>query len=175
MEEHWKKFKEIWANSSLAFKLIHSLSLFFTLTSVTSLSEKVIAWKGFIKDGIDFYRNTLADPITSLLQKYNFNIDQAEFDWLVITGILLSMGARFWWLPSPFITKKPAIFITATYVLIYIQLFVSSGTSTMPSSEHFPWLNFIILVYAAIVIPSLSMDNSKRVIFLSPLIVAILW
>nr|WP_320165781.1 hypothetical protein [uncultured Methylophaga sp.] len=173
MEEDWRRIKQLWAESSLTFKVIQCISVFLTVSSVTSLSEKIIEWRGFIKDGIDFYHNSISLPIISILQTFNLNIDQPEFDWLIITGILFGMIIRYWWFPNPFESIKLNIIASVVFVLLYLRQFYILAVSGLPTEDSFPWSNFVLLFMATIVIPIISLDNSKRFLFLSPLILVV--
>lgn len=82
----WSGFKELWGESSLLFKLVSLISIFLALSSITSLSEEVFKWRGFIKDGIDFYRSSLILPVREYLERFGFLITQDEADFLVFYG-----------------------------------------------------------------------------------------
>jgi len=52
-----------WSKCSWLLKLWLALSLFLASGSIASLSDTVFKWKGFVLDGISFYRRFITAPI----------------------------------------------------------------------------------------------------------------
>ncbi len=80
---------ELWENATLLSKLILSISLFLTFSSVTSLSDSIFEWKGFIRDGVEFYRFWLVSPLANIARKLAINWSPSDIDFLVIQGMLI--------------------------------------------------------------------------------------
>lgn len=79
-----------WRNSTLPTRCLLILSLFFTISSVASLSDTVFQWKGFILDGVEFYRHYVRQPILVPLDFLGLKLHEFQLD--SILAISISMG-----------------------------------------------------------------------------------
>lgn len=59
--------RDLWSNATVLTRTVLILSLFLTISSVTSIADVVFEWRGFIRTAIDFYRFAIRDPIAYLL------------------------------------------------------------------------------------------------------------
>jgi len=95
---HWGKklglqgdiheIKVAWSKSSWLFRGWLCLSGYLGISSIASLADTVIKWKGFVLDAIIFYRSLVGHPITNLLQPLNMHLSIVGTD-VIITEILL--------------------------------------------------------------------------------------
>jgi len=86
--------KELWKGSSLITKCIIIISLALTTSAVTSLSDVIFKWKGFILDGVNAYRSLVTEPIISFLDRFGLSFSFANVDYLILIGIFVSGCVR---------------------------------------------------------------------------------
>lgn len=60
IDELKKSFKEGNALTRVVMAMVFILSL----SSLAELSSKIVAWKGFILNGLGFYRSIFVEPVT---------------------------------------------------------------------------------------------------------------
>lgn len=82
----YRKVKEAWADSTLTAKLIIAVFAFLTITPLASLAEALIAWKGFLRDGINFYREFVTEPLIDAFRPLGLFYTQVEIDTLFALG-----------------------------------------------------------------------------------------
>ena len=93
----FSELTQVWHQSPWRVKLYLLLSGFLAGTSLASLSESVVKWKGFILTGITFYREYLRTPIVELLVDWvHISIEPQIFDFLlpvtVVFGALIRVA-----------------------------------------------------------------------------------
>jgi hypothetical protein len=76
--------KELWTNSSWVMKCIIGISMFLTISSVTSLSDVFFGWKGFILDGVEFYRTYLIGPVVYLISVFGVKLQPLDIDAFIV-------------------------------------------------------------------------------------------
>ena len=59
-----------------------AIALFFTVSSITSLSDVVFKWKGFILDGLEFYRTYYVENVRRVFDIFHLNYTAASIDML---------------------------------------------------------------------------------------------
>ncbi len=79
-----EELRGIWAKGSWPTRLFFLLSFFLTASSITSLSDVVFGWKGFILDGVEFYRTYITGTLRSLAAILSLEISRQEADFLVL-------------------------------------------------------------------------------------------
>ncbi len=62
--------KQAWKKVSWPMKVIYSLMLFLSISSIASLAQTVADWKGFFLTGIEFYQNVLRDPVLAWFEEH---------------------------------------------------------------------------------------------------------
>ena len=105
------EIKKYWKESPIWAKVVWVLSVFFASSSIASLSDLVFAWKGFILDGIEFYRaiiSPIKDYFGNLL---GIQIKREQADLIVFTGFFVSAYRKF--IASRWLVSKPNIKITS--------------------------------------------------------------
>lgn len=78
---------ENWKNSGWALRIILVFSLFFTVSSITSLSDVVFKWKGLIYTALEFYRAWVHGPINDIAKMLGIVV----LDWVVGVTIISSL------------------------------------------------------------------------------------
>lgn len=71
-----------------------AVSLFFSVSSIASLSDLVFEWKNFFRVGIDFYRIHIIGYVFLVVENIGINIDPIYHDFVVISSIVFSAIAR---------------------------------------------------------------------------------
>lgn len=89
-----KEATENWKEKNLLFKVISVFAFFLAVSSITSLADIIIEWKGFIKDGINFYQNHISNPIRELFSYSGLSYSSIDIDCLIVIGLAFSTLAR---------------------------------------------------------------------------------
>ena len=77
----------LWRNASWPMRGLVVLSAILATSSVTSIADVVFKWKGFVLQGVNFYREWIRGPIVELLSF--INIPNWASDLLIILSIYL--------------------------------------------------------------------------------------
>ena len=130
------EIKKEWKKSSLGIKIIIVLSSFFVFSSITSLSDVIFSWKGFILDGIEFYKSIITHPLKKLLEKINLFYQKPFIDYIIICIILYSSLGRWLWHNSRTRKSKDVLYhffmITMLVIPIIIPLIIFNNSSSQP-------------------------------------------
>ncbi|OEK06359.1 hypothetical protein [Roseivirga misakiensis] len=89
-----KEYKEAWKTAPVFLKGLIIVMFFLSVSSITSLADEVFKWRGFIRDGIDFYHNTLTVPIIDFLKRYNIVFYKIGIDMITLILLFHSAGLR---------------------------------------------------------------------------------
>ena len=79
---------EQFKNGSLIWKIISIVSVITSLSSIASLSENIIKWKGLIKDSLNFYHTLVNEPLHNGTQYFNLNLSNDIIDLLILMLML---------------------------------------------------------------------------------------
>jgi hypothetical protein len=79
--------KKIWQQSGWPIRALIVLSMFLMVNSVASLSDVVFEWKGFILDGLEFYRRWVTEPIRSVTEAVGLTYGENEIDRIMVASI----------------------------------------------------------------------------------------
>jgi hypothetical protein len=161
-----------WEESPALFKIFSLISLFLAFSSITSLADTIFAWRGFIKEGVDFYRTVLFLPVREYLEGYGLYISQKEADFILLFGIHNGMVIRgFWLLTKPNESKIPAIIFTLGMVSASVYLVYESAISDHPSRlDWFNLFGFIVMI----LFPLQYVDKKQRILYFAPLVFIIM-
>ncbi|WP_133468279.1 hypothetical protein [Paraglaciecola marina] len=85
-----KETKNLWTKATTGEKWFLFLSSFLSATSIATLAESIIKWRGFIRTGVEFYDSYFIEPICSLFDTLNINISVFE----ITSSILLVIAFR---------------------------------------------------------------------------------
>tara|TARA_R110000823_G_scaffold75923_2_gene173605 strand:- start:3495 stop:4157 length:663 start_codon:yes stop_codon:yes gene_type:complete len=90
-----KHIKIKWGSLSLSAKILTGLSLLFSISSITSLSDVIFKWRGFIKDALDVYREYFSEPVSRFLVEYaGIHLEQTEADIFFLIVIVIGVVLR---------------------------------------------------------------------------------
>lgn len=64
------------------------------VSSITSLSDLVFQWKGFIAEGLNFYQNYFVQPIQSISEKVGLTYSEAEIHSAIILSTTVTIGMK---------------------------------------------------------------------------------
>ncbi len=89
--DDWEEAKAMWRRSSRPMKALICLGLFMTTSSVTSISDVVFEWKGFMLAGVEFYRAWIRQPLQDLAATFGLQVpgdlvDGLTFQLLIVSG-----------------------------------------------------------------------------------------
>lgn len=92
--------RNLWKNGTILTRVFIVVSTFLATGAIASLSDVVFAWKGFILDGVNFYRNFIVQPLLQLAEIFSLEISSMEVNFLILTGIFMSAIYRKVWVTS---------------------------------------------------------------------------
>ena len=133
--------KMFWSKSALITKLFIIISTFLTFSSVTSLSEVIFKWRGFISDGLTFYREHILEVIRQIGELLNLSYTNSEIDVLVLFGIIVGSFIR-----TEYDNDRIPKIILMLLLIIYLDTVYDNGKS--PKEDLTPYWR--ILIYALI-------------------------
>ena len=87
-------FADIWKTSGMLTKFILGFSIFCTSSSLASLSDTIVKWRGFFLDAMQFYKSYITGPIRAVAEKLDLFFSDAEVDGLLIITILITSNIR---------------------------------------------------------------------------------
>jgi hypothetical protein len=87
-------FRDSFREGGVLTRIVLILGLFFSLSSLTSLSSRIVEWKGFILEGIKFYQVYFVDPIASSALNFGLSYSQIEIHTATVSSICVTVGMR---------------------------------------------------------------------------------
>lgn len=166
-----------WRKKSLPFKAISLFSLFLAVSSIASLADILITWKGFFKDGIEFYRSFITIPIGKFFGWMNIKLYQGQIDTLVITNLFFLPIIRILILSyrediKNIYLKSISILLTLLFYLGFLtfMLFSAPSLDHVSNFEVAAWQTLLlvgmIVIYIAV---AKELYKSHKIIILLPL------
>lgn len=159
-----------WKRSPWRVKVFLAFALFLSTSSLASLSETVIRWKGFVFDALAFYKEWVSHPSAEFLSRlFGRQLPPGFIDSAVLYGLFFSALTRALLLrnSSPIGHVSNVAFMGSVYagmlylvfnvkaephnttVLVLYPLFVFAAYITTKGAER-------VLAVAYMVIPALS-------------------
>ncbi len=125
----WKKefeeLKDLWSKSSWFIRILLIFSFFLSVSSIASLSDKIFAWKGFILDGVTFYRSAIRSKIISLFDWLNLSILEGYEDIFVIYMLIGGAVVRYLRFRSVRIIENKSIVIIVSRKKTRMKFFIA--------------------------------------------------
>ncbi len=90
IDELKKSFKE----GNALTKIVMVIGFLLSLSSLAELSSKIVAWKGFILSGLDFYRSLFVEPVTYLASNFGLSYTELEIHVATVSSISIAIGMR---------------------------------------------------------------------------------
>jgi len=94
LNKELSEFLSTFKDGGILTKIFLVTGFFFTFSSITSLSNKIIEWKGFILDGINFYQQHFVFPLSSAASIIGFNYTETEIHVATITSLAITVGMK---------------------------------------------------------------------------------
>lgn len=76
--------KHLWKNSSWTSRAVIALSIFIATNPIASLSEPVFRWKGFILDGLEFYREWIRMLVLEIAPAFGLSYTPRQGDFVIV-------------------------------------------------------------------------------------------
>ena len=90
IDELKKSFKE----GNALTRVVMVTCFILSLSSLAELSSKIVAWKGFILNGLGFYRSIFVEPITYLTSNIGLSYTELEIHVATVSSICIAIGMR---------------------------------------------------------------------------------
>jgi len=84
-----KEVQKVWSQSATFVKIWMTISVFLSISSIASIADVVIKWKGFILDGINFHENFVITPMQSILLNTGLQLESIQINFILIAAISL--------------------------------------------------------------------------------------
>ncbi len=158
-----------WKATPGLMKYVLVIAIVLNASSLASLSENIIKWKGFIKAGIDLYRDITLPVITYVENIFHFTVIQWRLDFIIVYYIVAIADMRT--LKAPFTFDKSSalnnvIFVVFAY--IWLPLFFLSGYYWLWQYEVLVLLGFILFLHIATpigMVVAYGVDEGNGVVF----------
>ena len=165
LKSDFEELKEVWKGSNLLFKILITVSTFLTFSAITSLADAVFSWKGFIRDGVGFYRLWINQPLSELIKYLGLNVRAEIIDNLVIILILMFSGIRSanYNRPDVPIGQKLGLYFVGIALIVVVAKLWAQGTV----DHNVIYLAVLLVVF--LVGPLLSKMPNKIIWYLPPI------
>lgn len=90
IDEIKKSFKE----GNALTRVVMAIGFILSLSSLAELSSKIVAWKGFILNGLAFYRSIFVEPVTYLTSNIGLSYTELEIHVATVSSICIAIGMR---------------------------------------------------------------------------------
>jgi len=141
--------KEYWKQSPFWAKVVWGFSIFISSGSIASLSELVFSWKGFILDGINFYRD-LAKPLKVIIDYfYTVDVTVVQVDLIILFSLFNVSYLRFTALKQldrarpEQLTNALYIRTIILFVIIWLLMLVFVAAGVLDRIDGFVYFIFI--------------------------------
>ena len=94
LNKELSEFTSSYKNGGILTRVFLVLGFFFTLSSLTSLSSTIIEWKGFILNGINFYKEFFVIPVSSVASAIGFSYTETEIHVATVISFTITTGMR---------------------------------------------------------------------------------
>lgn len=89
-----EELKNSYKEGNTLTRVVAVTCFFLTLSSITELSSKIVAWKGFILNGLGFYRSIFAEPVSYLTSNIGLSYTELEIHVATVSSICIAIGMR---------------------------------------------------------------------------------
>jgi len=137
-----------WDRAPWRVRIVLVLVLFLSSTSLASLSESVVKWKGFLLDALTFYRANVLRPIAEVVQKLvDHPLSTTFLDNAVLYGLFFAALTRALLLRNSSWPRKAGdvVFMGALYVVLIWNL---AGIPASPG-ETTAWALYPLFLFGA--------------------------
>ena len=160
--------KKLWGNPSIPKRISIIVSTVLASGALASLADIIFAWKGFILDGITFYREWVVLPIGKLASVFNLELSSNGVDFLIIYCLFLAAILRKIWISSDVIMKFVAVAAFAYIIYFICAYFANSELIT--KNYWVIYLTFgFILIYPLL----RKFTNNEKIAYYLPIIASL--
>lgn len=157
--EDWTGYGKRWKRASLFEKTILVVLLVGTTSSITSLADNIFKWRGFILDGVEYYRSVISNPILDNLAKLGISYPKEYIDIFILYSLLVSASFRHDVYKKKYNKKEFRKELISRLLFLIILFIISSLGYTV-----FFWLGIAyVLLPFLILIPFLRNPLNKEV------------
>lgn len=171
-----KESIEDWKIKSPLFKVIAIFGLFMAISSITSIADTIFQWKGFIKDGLDFYRNYISKPIgDSFKLLFDLNYTSYAIDYILLLVIIISINIRYFIQEhkNKLISTKKLVRIIIAIVFSIFSVFLLNDFSSLPNGIFNAYSIFFLIWFIILLIISVKVKKIRKAIF-APIVAVII-
>jgi len=109
-----------WSKSPWWGKIWLCVSGYLALSSIASLADTIVKWKGFFLDGVCFYRAWIKLPFKALLSHFQIHLTDVAIDKLIILSLCLLSFYRALDCTMPWPSHIKGIRRIVRYLILYL-------------------------------------------------------
>ena len=151
--------KASWSTSPWWVRIWLALSAYLAISSIASLAETIVKWKGFILDAVLFYREWINLPLKKLFLPLNIHLTNLDNDKLIIAGICFLSFSRALYCSDPVDPGKRksvvCLFIPLNITLIILLAYY---LNSRPSPT---WSSLLIDILILLIFPIILVRRRK--------------
>ncbi|ODZ73137.1 hypothetical protein BBM45_13230 [Vibrio parahaemolyticus] len=160
--------KELWKRGTILTKVFIVVSTFLATGAIASLSDVVFAWKGFILDGINFYRYLVVSPLTQLAELFGLRVDATEANFLILTGLFMSAIYRKVWVTSQIGMKM--LSGLAMFATLGLVTYLAGNSNDVDKNESVLFLYLVLcLIYPIL----RGFSKHEKIAYYQPIVTAL--
>jgi hypothetical protein len=94
LNKEFNELKKSFKEGNALTRVVMVTCFILSLSSLAELSSKIVAWKGFILDGLGFYRSIFVEPVTYLTSSIGLSYTELEIHIATVSSICITIGMR---------------------------------------------------------------------------------
>jgi len=94
LDSEIEKLKQSFKEGGILTKMVMFLGFFLSLSSLTSLAEEIVKWKGFILSGLNFYKTVFVGFIQYISKYLSLGFSEQEIHVATVSSICIAIGMR---------------------------------------------------------------------------------
>lgn len=92
--KEFEEFRSAFRNAGFTTKVVLLLFFFLSISSITSLADKVVEWRGFILTALEFYQQYFVNFIARFAKSFGLSYSREEIDAAMLLSISVTLGMR---------------------------------------------------------------------------------
>lgn len=141
------------------------LSGYLAVSSIASISETVVKWRGFFMDALVFYQQWLSTPVRNLLANTGIHLNTVATDVLVLSLLVCASYLRGEFVETDWKARKDRLSFYFS-VILFVAVLASSIYKMNGKDMVFEWQRYALCAVFFVLIPYLFMTKAIRIYFL---------
>lgn len=163
----FKELRDEWKKNSFSGKVFLIISTIFATTSLTSISEIVVKWRGFMLEVIRFYQKWVRQPFRNFLDWFGLDIELVTADLLIVVSVIFGCFLRFCWylVKNELMDFDDLISWVLTSVFCFFLIALANDSDSEKARIVFLIFLMIVMLIFSLVIAFAKVEKWKPAIF----------